>query len=297
MAACARTIIAAWLIALSPALDAAQGQAGHGQFAITYQVIRADGFEATNGKLDIGVTDTHTLNFDLDYHLTDRWSVSVGIPLVRKRYTGTFPHDPSVLVPPRDAPNIDDGQYRTDFQDWHLGLSYLAVDGRLRVEPFIALGVPSSDYPFFGHAAVGQNLWKFDVGASFSYAPGLSDAWYRADLAYVFVEETLGVSIDHWRLRLETGYFFNQAWSGRVFVLAKEGDGLDFPDDFPPPRTSEKWFQHDRMVKHNYVNAGLGVDWAFDERHRLSLTGLTMVHADQVHIVEYAFTLGLARSF
>ena len=264
---------------------------------MSYQYIHADGFEASFGKLDIGTIDTHTLNLELDYHLTDHWSLSLGIPLVRKRYQGNFPHDPTALDPPRDVPNIDDGSYHTDFQDWHLGVRYLAVDGLLRIEPFAALGVPSNDYPFFANAAVGQNLWKFDIGASFTYTPGLSDAWYRLDLAYVFVEETLDTSIDHWRVRLEAGYFFSPRWSGRVFVLVKDGDGLRFPDDFPPPRTGEKWFQHDRLIRHNYVNAGLGVDWAFDDRHRLSFSGLTMVHADQVHIVEYALTVGLVRSF
>ena len=136
-----------------------------------------------------------------------------------------------------------------------------------------------------------------DLGSRFIYQPPFSDAWYRLDISYVFVEETLGVNIDHWRINAEVGYFLNPRWSLRGFLLIKEGDGLVFPDDFPPPRTDERWFQHDRMVRHNYVNAGLGLDWNVNQNYQLGVSALTMVHADQVHIVDYAFTLSVARFY
>lgn len=288
-------LICLLLTSLPPTLCAAEVERGY--FAASYQYIRTDGFEATTGKLDVGTTDTHSLNLEFGYHFAERWAVAVGIPLIRKRYRGPVPHDPRLLDPPRDSQFIDDGRYHTDFQDWFFKLSYLAREGVLRIEPFAALGVPSNDYPFFGASAVGQNLNKLDVGAEFTYTPPISDAWYRLDLSYVFVEETLGVNIDHWRIHAEAGYFFSPRWSGRIFVLAKEGNGLNFPDNFPPPRTGERWYQHDRMVKHNYVNAGVGVGWMFDPRYRLSISALTTVHGDQVFPVDYAFTIGISRSF
>lgn len=288
-------LMALLLSSAAPA-DASDG-AGHGLFSVSYQHIHADGFQATTGELPIGTIDTHTVNFEFEYQFSDRWQASVGIPLVTKRYQGPVAHDPRDLDPPREAAFIDDGSYHTDFQDWHLAIRYLTRTGNLYVEPFAALGVPSNDYPFFAHAAVGQNLMKFDLGAAFIYRPSLSNAWYRLDVSHVFVEETLGTNVDHWRINAEIGYAFTRRLAGRAFVLVKEGSGLEFPDDFPPPRTDEGWYQHDRRVKHNYVNAGLGLDFVIDERYRVSLSGLTMVHADQVHVVEYAFTVGLHRSF
>ncbi|MDX1556397.1 MAG: hypothetical protein R3212_10255 [Xanthomonadales bacterium] len=272
--------------------------AGHGYVSLTYQFITADSFEATTGEIPIGPVDTHTFFLDIDYHLTDRWTVNFGLPWIRKRYQGNFPHDPLTLDPPRpNIENVDQGDWNSDFQDIHLGVKYLAKDGPLVIEPFVYYGVPSSDYPFFGHAAVGQNLWKLDVGTRFTYFPGLSNAYYRADIAYVFVEETLGVSIDHWKIYGEAGYQFGPHWTGRVFFLWKDGDGLDFPDDFPPPRTTEMWYQHDRMVKHNYLNAGVGLDWNINSTYQVSGNFMVQPWSEQVHVMDYAFSIGISRGF
>ena len=59
----------------------------------------------------------------------------------------------------------------------------------------------------------------------------------------------------------------------------------------------ELWYQHDRMLKHNYFNIGLGLDWALNDQYSLSGNYMEMVWADQVNILEYAFTLSLTRTF
>ena len=291
-------VLGLFLCGLPWPASAEVGAKGSGYFAATYQFIHTDGFQASTGELPAGTTDTHVLNLDFGYHLTDKWFATLGIPLIRKRYQGGSPHDPSQLDPPRDSEFIDDGSYHTNFQDWYLKLSYLAWNDRSwRIEPFAALGVPSNDYPFFAASAVGQNLTEFEIGADVNYTPAISDAWYRVELAYVFVEKTLGVSVNHWLVNAEAGYFFSPRWSGRLFMLLKKGDGLDFPDDFPPPRTGEQWYQHDRLVKHNYLNVGAGINWFINERYSLNFSALKTVDADQVFPVEYAYTVGMAYSF
>ena len=273
-------------------------RAGHGHFSVGVQVIRVDGFRNSSGVSEIGTVDTQTINFDFAYHVTERLTVSAGIPYVRKRYNGTFRHDPLTLDPPRPyIENVDLGDWNTDFQDFHFGVRYLAKEGPVSIEPYAYLGVPSHDYPFFGHAAVGQQLLKFDIGTSITWLPGLSNAYYRADIGYVFVEETLGVNIDHWLINAEVGYFFSPEITARVFGQLKKGHGLTFPDDFPPPRTSEMWYQHDRLVKHNYANAGLGIDWSFAEGYQLHANVMTMIWEEQVHIMDYTFSVGMSRAF
>ena len=81
--------------------------------------------------------------------------------------------------------------------------------------------------------------------------------------------------------------------------MHREGDGLSFPTDFPPPaeRTDEMWYQHDRLVKHNFTNAGIGLDWRINERHIMSASVLTMLRATQIHDVRYAINVSLSRSF
>lgn len=277
---------------------AEENRKGHGHVSVSYQYISVDGFESSVGELDIGTTDTHSLFFELDYNLTDRLSVAAGIPLVRKRYQGSFPHSVAGLDPPNDtAPFIDDGRYRTEWQDLHFGARYLARSGPLQIEPYVGVEIPSNDYPFYANAAVGQNLDKLELGAGFTYVPPISDAFFRLVVGHVFVEETLGVNIDHWRVRGSAGYFFAPRLSGRVFFLLKRGNGLVFPDDFPPPRTDERWYQHDRMVRHNYVNVGVGLDYAFNEKYAVSLSVMTMTWAEQVHVMKYATNVSVTRSF
>ena len=266
--------------------------------SLTYQYISVDGFESSIGEIPIGEVETHTLYLDVGYNITDRITVEFGIPYVRKRYLGTFEHDPLALDPPRPwIPNIDQGQWNTDFQDFHLGVRYLAKEGPLNIAPYAFLGVPSNEYPFFGNAAVGQHVTKFDVGSVFTYYPGLSNAYYRADIAYVFVEETLGVNIDHWKIGGEVGYQFGPRLTGRLFFLLKDGKGLSFPEDFPPPRTDEQWYQHDRLVRHNYMNTGIGADWALNQDYYLSGNIMFQTWAEQVHKMRYAVTFGISRSF
>jgi hypothetical protein len=282
----------------APAADP-ESRAGHGHVSATYQYINVDGFQSSIGKLPIGSVDTHSLNLEVDYYLNDRITLLAGIPFVRKRYQGPGQHNPLLLAPPRpEIENVDQGNWNTDFQDFHLGIQYLAFDSPTwRIQPYAFLGVPSNDYPFFGHAAVGQQVLKFDVGSSVSWYPPISDAYYRLNLGYVFVEKTLGVNINHWLVGAEAGYFFSPRITGRVFVLLKRGHGLTFPDDFPLPRTDERWYQHDRMVKHNYMNVGLGLDWSLNEKYRLTTSLLTMTWAQQVHVMRYAVNVGITRSF
>ena len=273
-------------------------RAGHGFFSVGYQFISVNGFQNSVGISPIGDVETQSLNLELEYYLTDRWTLVGGIPYVKKRYLGQGRHDPLLLDPPRpEVENVDLGHWNSGFQDFHLGVRYLAIDSPLHIEPFVFYGLPSQDYPHFGHAAIGQNRWKLHVGSAFEYFPPLSDAFFRFDIAYVFVEETLGVSINHWNLYGEAGYFFMPQLTGRIFAMIKEGDGLIFPDDFPPPRTTEKWYQHDRLVKHNYANMGVGLDWSLNDKYQLSTSWMTMIWAEQVHIMEYAVSVSLSRSF
>ena len=184
-------------------------RAGHGHASVSLQIIRIDGFESSIGLLPIGTADTQSLNVDIEYNVTERLTVSAGVPFVRKRYNGAAGHNPLALDPPRpDVENVDIKDWNTDFQDFHFGVRYLLRDGPFLVEPYVLLAVPSHNYPFFGHAAVGQGVLKVDVGSTLAWFPGLSDAYYRLDLGYVFVEETLDVDISHWKITAEAGYFF-----------------------------------------------------------------------------------------
>ena len=285
----------------SVAVAVADSRQGTGRLSILYQFNTTDGFESSIGKLPIGIIDTRVLNFELEYFLTDRLMVTVGLPYASKRYDGTFPHDPLTLDPPRpQVENVDLGDWNSGFQDFYLGAKYLLKDDRFSVAPFANLGVPSHEYPFFGNAAIGQQLTRLELGTSLLWYPGLSDAYYSADIGYVFVEKTLGVSVNYLNLLLEAGYRFSEKVTGKVFGRLKKGSGLTVPEGFPgfpTDLTDENWYQHDRTLKHNFANVGAGIDWIINDRYIVSANYMTMVWEDQVNILDYAVTFSVSRSF
>ena len=268
-------------------------------FYAGYQFVSIDGYQATAGKVDIGDIDIHSIDVEIQYDLGEKWTLIGGLPWIRKRYVGHLPHDPLSIIPPHtDSEFLDDGEYHSSFMDFRLGARYLARSApAYTVSPFVFFGVPSSDYTFFANAAVGQQLNRLEVGAEVGFRPNFNNFYFQWAISRVFVEETLGVNIDHWKFDTTVGYFVNPNLSVRSFVLVKEGNGLAFPDDFPLPRNTEWWFQHDRTIRHNYANAGLGVDWQFDSGNVVSLSVMKMVHADQVHTIDHSMTLEFTRSY
>lgn len=300
---CSRRLLASLLLTQASGTAIAQedtSRAGHGAVTVTAQYIKADGFEGSFGNVDVGNVESQVLSIDIEYNLTEALTLLAGIPYIRERYIGPFDHDPLALDPPRpDVPNVDLGDWNSDFQDFIFGIRYLASDGPLLVQPFLVAGVPSNSYPFFGHAAIGRNRKQLSIGSSFIWFPPISDAYYRIDASYTFVERTLGVSVDHFDIHAEAGYFFSRRLSGRVFMLYRDAKGLNFPTDFPPPaeRTDEQWYQHDRLVKHSFTNFGAGLDWSINELYSVNSTVMTMSRANQIHDVEYAISVGVTRSF
>jgi hypothetical protein len=308
--ACSNTSIASRLLRLaatvmlsataSKAIAAdEESRAGSAVVSVSYQYQTADSIQVTTGEVYIGPVDTHSINLDVAYFLTDRWTLHAGIPYIRRRYQGTNQHDPLLLDPPRPyIENVDQGDWNSSFQDFFFGASYLAFDSpTFTIEPHVFLGLPSHDYPFFGNAAVGQNQSRIEIGSSFTFSPGLSDAYYGLNISYAFVEQVLNTNINHLRINAEAGYFFTPRLNGRAFVLVKEGQGLDFPDDFPGAPADEQWYQHDRLVKHNYVIVGIGADWVVSDKYEVSAALMKMTHAEMIHVMDYSFDITVSRAF
>jgi hypothetical protein len=296
-----RLTIAIILIGAHRAAMAAdvESRAGHGRVTTSYQYVRGDGYKSRIGTFDTFTTDSHALDVEVEYNLTDRWTITAGIPVVMKRIKATPEeqalHDPALIVPPQDSKFIDDGKYHTSLQDFRLGVRYLAVTSPVIIEPFVEAGTPSNDYVFFSGALAGQHLWRVALGASFTYVPPLSDYYLRLSTAYVVVEETLGVSINHWRFSGEVGYRLKSNLTGRLFFIGKNGRGLT-SKDFASV-TDINWYHHDQTIIHDYVNAGAAIDWYLGPRIQLTFVAHKGIYHDEMTKVPYAFGLGLTRFF
>jgi len=310
------TLLAGLLAAVIPFPASAQGQnKGDASFRIEYQYIRNGAYDAGAITFDYWTTDTHVAMLSGDYALSDRWTVYAALPYVQKRFNpdpddpyGGDPHNPNDpwwidYIPP-DKRFVDDGDFHGGLQDFSFGLMYLALDGPLSVSPYIGYGFPADNYPFYAKAAIGTNLWNLPVGVSLSYIPPFSDWFVNGSLAYVFSEHPLDVNVDYWLGFLSAGYWFKPQFSMNVFLSAKYiRDGFELPwtylelgyVDYPADFDTREWYQHDRLIRHRFVNAGVAFDYYVNEKYKLSGSYFTGIWADQANEVDRAFTFALTR--
>ena len=278
-------------------LENAGHAAGKGSVSITYQSISVNDFNIGATDVDIGEVRTQSLYAEINYALTDRWRIKAGLPYIKKRADVRPSHDPRALIPPRlDVPFLDDGSYHNDFQDFLIGINYLWRTDPVIVEPFVNVFIPSHDYPHFAQAAVGQNLWKVEVGVDLTKQMPFSYWYYGVETSYTFVEETLGLSVNHFRLNAEVGYFFTERFSADLFFHVKDGKGNKAADT-PPSRTDESWYQHDRTARHSFANVGIGANWFIGDKYQLSGSAFTTVWGETVHIIDLAWSVGISRYF
>ena len=126
----------------------------------------------------------------------------------------------------------------------------------------------------------------------------MSDFFFSLSAAYVFVEETVGVNVNHVRFGAEVGYRFSPRFSARVFALGKEGKGRTLRD-FPCPQCfrADDWYYHDQTMRHNYINAGAAIDWNITNRVRATVMYHTGIYHEEMTRLDYAYGFGLTRYF
>ena len=174
---------------------------------------------------------------------------------------------------PPDFRLVDDGDYHGGLQDDTIGVRYLAVDGPFSVSPFLTFGTPLSNYPTDGNAAIGKQMWELAAGAALEFSPYFSDWYFQADISYVFAEEVLGFDLDYWFWYASASYFLTPRFAPRVFLVQREApNALSFPEDFPQGFDNEHFYEHDRTLKHNFLNGGIGFNYIVSDQHEILAT-------------------------
>lgn len=246
-------------------------------------------------------TDIRSLTLSVDYRASERWSLHASLPYIRKRAVNDpGAHDPTRLAPPRpESEFLDDGRYHGTWQDWQVGATYHTRIGGFDVRPHAVLTYPSRDYVFFASAAAGQRLKRLRLGFDASRRLGRTNFHYSAGYSYELVEEVLGVHLDRHHLRLSGRYDFSPQWSANLFVAGRDAHGIDPSINLPAERIrgSELWYQHDRLLPHNYALAGVGATWRVSDLWSLSASTSRMVWGDSIHDIRYAHELQVTRGF
>lgn len=275
---------------------------------LEYHYIHTADFQSgTLGSVDAGTTDTHVLLLSGVWSLNERWKIYGSIPYVQKRHDGNpfGVHDPVadfVEYTPPDLRFVDDGEYHGGLQDFYGGVQYLAIDNpAFTLSPFVAYGVPVTDYPIYGSAIIGRGVNELHVGVSLEFTPYFSDWYFLADIAYVFSEKVVGVDLNYWNVYLSAGYYVTPRFAPRLFLTSRDApNALVWPDDFEPYEEkydNEYGWRHDQTLEHNFVNAGIGFDYILNDRYEIAATYYQTIDAESLFETDYAFTFALTRRF
>ena len=284
---------------------------GHGSVSIAYLNTYSNGFHLdSHTTVPIATVRSRGVALDVDYNVTDDWSLHLGVPYIDNRFVGGVPHCPTIAPPqcagrpalnPQhpDSQFLDDGNYHGAWQDFNLGAAWHTHIGDYALTPSITAVIPSHGYTFFSNAAVGQDLRQLELAATLAHQFDFSNIYYTLGYAYVLSQHVLGHNTGYQRFDAELGYFINERLSVRTFTTGRIGNGLDAKDllAMTDGQTNVYWYHHDQLVKHSYFGAGLGFD--YDLGHRYSLTaGLQREFwGESVFEFKYAFELRLTRSF
>lgn len=274
---------------------------------LDYYYVQTGEFVSDTYSFDAGTTDTHAFQLSGVFSLNEKWKIYGSIPYVRKRLVdpiGYGTHNPQVdfyeYTPP-DLRFVDDGDYHGGFQDLSVGVQYLALDGPLRVSPFVTYGTPVSDYPIYGSAIIGAGLNVLHLGVSLDFTPYFSDWNFQADINYAISEKVLGVDLNYWLMYLSASYYVTPRFAPRLFLTSRiTPNALNYPEDFEPYEEkydNENGWRHDQTIKHEFINAGVGFDYVVSVRYDISATYYRTIRADNLLEIDKAFSLGLTRRF
>lgn len=230
-----------------------------GALSLVYQWIDNTGHRLSDGKLlEDGKSRNQGLAVAFDYGVTERLSVSLGLPYVGARYIG--PNLPP-LPPELQSPNDRDGEWHSGFQDFAIAARYNAVwHGAFVLTPAVALVIPSHSYEYRGEAVLGRRLKELQLGLNLGrtldeISPKL---FVAARYAYAFVEKSeIDVPNDRSNLAIEIGFvpvpkltlqaaaLWQHTHGGLRFGTMPPGTPV-FPGDV---NTLERLLEHDRLLR------------------------------------------------
>jgi hypothetical protein len=265
---------------------------GEGSVSVLFQDMTARFHRLPVEELDRGEIRSDALVFDVTYGLTDRVAIDISLPVISAKYTGAFPHQPDLA--------LDDGQRHAAFQDFRFALRYNVRAGRFAVTPFLGSIVPSHNYAYFAHSAVGRRLNEVQVGAYVARLldPLLPGAFVQGRYSYGFTERVLDIAHDRSNADLEVGYFLTE--KARVFGLASgqyTHGGLDMTPESRSVLPTELWTHHDQIDRQHYLNLGGGGSVSLSDSTDLFASVLTNVAGRNGHSLSRSINLGVTWTF
>ena len=238
-----------------------------GAITLGWQYIDNTGHRASDGYFAArGQSVSQSILLDADYAVTDRLAVTIGIPYVFAKYTGSLP---PLSGRARDACQC----WTSGLQDFSFGVRHRFGNGSWAVTPLARYGQPSHDYPYQGEAALGKNLTEFQLGIATGVRLGgwASRTNLQASYTYAFVEQALDeISVNrsnafggigyaaHSRLYLHVGALWQRTHGG-LRIGSDTGVPFKMPGEINTPERRAAGDQA-RRVNYWHVAGGLAFD-------------------------------------
>jgi hypothetical protein len=254
------------LVTRSAAAQAWVPPAGVGSVSLTYQFIDNAGHLLTDGSLlPDGKSTNMSAAVEVDYAVTDRFSVSAGLPFVAAKYVG--PGETPFVFLPIDSCHC----WHAGLQDFSFSGRYNIVNGSFALTPSVSVSMPSHDYDFRGEATLGTNLKEVRLGIDAGQrlngiSPRLS---VEAHYAYTIAEQVLDIAHNRSNATFEGGYAMTRKLWARGWVSVQRTHGglrLGAPGStLPPPgdvNTPDRQLHHDRLLRDDNIHAGAGLSYS-----------------------------------
>jgi hypothetical protein len=265
---------------------------GEGSVSVLYQSTLVDRHLLSDGsRVDAGQVKANGVLLDFTYGLTDHAAISVNVPFLAAKYSGSKPHPGSTL---------DDGSYHSALQDVRFDLRYKLGTGSVAITPFIGTILPSHDYAYYGHGAVGRDLKELQVGVSAARVldPLIPGAFLQARYAYGFAERVIDVSHNRSIIDAELGYFVNPRV--RAFGIATTQithGGIELTRQFPLDLTPAEFLHHDQLTRANLFDVGGGGQFSVTPSMDVFGSILHTLTGVNGHALTYSATMGATWSF
>jgi len=247
--------------------------------------------------VDRGHTSLQALMLDVDYSLTDRLAVRLGLPLIMGKYDGTQPH---LLVrgQPDTAVAIDDGRYHGGFQDFRFDIRYNVSRKKWMVTPFFMAIVPSHDYPTLGHGAIGTDQREYRVGVNLGRQVGRK-AFVQGRYAFGMVQKIAHIAPKRSYAEAQLGYILTRHLSVQGSTVWNHShNGIDFINGlFPNNLPEEQYLNHDRISRVNLFDVGASSTYTITRKTNLFVGWGHSINGTNTHLRSIVLSAGVTRTF
>jgi hypothetical protein len=238
------------------------------------------------------------LGFDaeLDYSLTDRFSVSTSLPYIVSRYTDPNPSPPFIPFAAVDACRCWSGA----FADFGVTSRYNLVNRGdvFMFTPFVSVGLPSHAYDYVGEAVPGRRLKEFKIGAAAGQRLDriLNGLSLQAGYQYTMVGRVLDVPNNRSDGSVEAAMAFPRGFSTSAIVnWQRTHGGLRFPVDVRDAGIPARLTEFHRLLRDNYLHVGGSASYARGP-WQISAEALVTARGSNAHDV-HVLSIAVGRLF